>query len=167
MPELRLRDILRAQNVKRWVIVNTSRNQSLADHTFNVIAITRELCNKLGKEDSNCIKYAFDHDLDEILTGDIPTPAKQRLGIDTSEQYEGKGKLACNDEEIAIVKIADILEAILFIEENGVGQHASEVMEYLRIKLVKLISVHNEQCDGLGTATYEILNEIHSGEYVV
>lgn len=165
MPELKLRDILRAQNVKRWIIVNTSRNQSLADHTFNVIAITRELCRKLGVEDANCIKYAFDHDLDEILTGDIPTPAKKRLGIDSG--YSGKSKNECSDFEVAIVKMADVIEAILFVEENGVGQHASEVMGYLRDKFDSLFWENKRRgWLKLSEAGHEVRVAIHSGEYV-
>ena len=164
MCELNLKDILRAQNVKRWVIVNTSRGQSLAEHTFNVIAITRELCAILGIPDARTMKYAFDHDLDEILTGDIPTPAKKRLGIEGGG-YDGKSREMCSDVEIAIVKLADILEAILFIEENGVGQHASEVMSYLRVKLDDFI-ISNEKYD-MGPAANEILTKVHSGDYVL
>lgn len=166
MPELNLKDILRAQNVKRWVIVNTSRNQSLADHTFNVIAITRELCKKLDMDDSNSMKYAFDHDLDEVLTGDIPTPAKKRLGINSDDNYSGKSMTECSYLEISIVKVADVLEAILFIEENGVGQQASEVMQYLREKLTKVL-FERKQEPGLGVAAHEILDDIRSGDYIV
>ena len=164
MSELRLKDILRAQNVKRWIIVNTSRNQSLAEHTFNVIAITRELCSKLSIKDNYAIKYAFDHDLDEILTGDIPTPAKKRMGMQSGDGYDGKSLDECSDIEVAVVKVADILEAILFIEENGVGQHASEVMDYLREKLID--TLRHVDSD-LGIAANEILSEVHNGDYTL
>ena len=167
MSELKLKDILRAQNVKRWVIVNTSRNQSLAEHSFNVIAITRELCNRLNVNDARAMKYAFDHDLDEILTGDIPTPAKKRLGIDTGDGYEGKSLVECSDLEIAVVKVADVLEAILFIEENGVGQHASEVMQYLREKLDKVLGDLTWGWEDMKVAAHGILDEIHNGDYVL
>ena len=167
MSELKLKDILRAQNVKRWVIVNTSRNQSLAEHSFNVIAITREICKRLNIADANAIKYAFDHDLDEILTGDIPTPAKKRLGIETGDGYDGKSLTGCNDLEISVVKVADVLEAILFIEENGVGQHASEVMGYLRKKLESVLKGIDWGWEDLKIAAYGILDEIHNGDYVL
>lgn len=169
---LKLLDILRAQNIKRWVIVNTSRNQSLAEHTFNVIAITRELCSKLNIDDSDAIKYAFDHDLDEILTGDIPTPAKERLGISTDNVYNGKSKEKCDPIVVNLVSVADIMEAIIFISENGVGRHSAEVHDYLRQKLSNKLETIVASTDDprmlkLIIVVGEIFDDLTSGDFIL
>lgn len=158
-----LKDILRAQNIKRWTIVNTCRNQSLAEHTFNVIAIAREICKVLDMDDSRVMKYAFDHDLDEVFTGDIPTPAKktyERLG-----DYHGKWRQHCSGMETDIVKTADIMEALLFIRENGVGRHANECKTYLMIKLDTHLKEAWEDSPRYRSIVMSMIEEIETMRY--
>ena len=165
---MRIQDIMLAQDVKRWTIVRTIRDQSLAEHTFNVVMISRAIAANLGIDDTKIIKYALDHDLDEILTGDIPTPAKDRLKISTS--YDGKSFEECNSQEASIVALADIIEAIAFITDNQVGRHAHVVADYLmnryqrRCDLVgamdpKLIDACNKVVKDLLDGKYEAENE--------
>lgn len=144
--DLKLVDILRAQSIKRWTIVNTAKQQSLAEHTFNVMAIARRICTALNIDDRNVMKYAFDHDLDEVLTGDIPTPAKKRLEIDLP--YNGNGKELCSELELAVVKTADVMEALIFIRENGIGKHAQLCDAYLNDKIEEILSVYNAKWPG-------------------
>lgn len=79
--------------------------------------------------DESIIKYALEHDLDEILTGDIPSPTKRRassLGLDL-KRLEYKGQNTPNHPQvILIVKAADLIENLWFIREHGVGRHANE-----------------------------------------
>ena len=138
---MKIQDVLLASSVKRWTVVNTIHQQNLAEHTFNVVMIARAIAKRLGIDDTKIIKYALDHDLDEILTGDIPTPAKRRLGIDTTP-YEGKARKACNSDEISVVVMADLIEAVVFIMDNQVGRHAHTVAD-------KIMDRFKMKCDFL------------------
>ncbi len=165
---MQIQDIMLAQDVKRWTIVRTIRDQSLAEHTFNVVMIARDIAARMGINDTKIIKYALDHDLDEILTGDIPTPAKDRLKINTS--YDGKSFKECDSQEASIVSMADMIEAIAFITDNQVGRHAHIVADYLqeryqsRCNLIgsvnpKLIGACNAVIKSLLNGKYETENE--------
>jgi len=145
---MRIQDIMLAQDVKRWTIVRTIKNQSLAEHTFNVTMIARAIACRMGVDDTKIIKYALDHDLDEILTGDIPTPAKERLKINTA--YDGKSFKECDSTEASIVALADIIEAIAFITDNQVGRHAHTVGDYL-------MNRYQSRCDLVGALNPELI----------
>ncbi len=96
---------LRCSIIKRWGIIKTSREQSVAEHSFNVAIITGKLCDMLeidGNAKNGVIAEAILHDTDEVYTGDIPTPAK--LGTSCGCNY--------------IVKLADCMEAMIFIDRN-------------------------------------------------
>lgn len=140
---LEIQDILRAQEVHRWNIVATIRNQSLAEHTFNVVFIGRAICKELGKPDGEVIKTALEHDLDEIVTGDIPTPTKQRMkimGFNPDSIHDRKNTPTRSGESQTIVKVADMIEASWFIGQNCVTRHAKEVAERMRSRTDKYIS---------------------------
>lgn len=134
---LDLHDILCAQDVKRWTIIPMGRQQNLAEHTFNVVAISRAIARLLDMDDVNVMKYAFDHDLDEVIGGDIPTTAKEEFGIGIC--YGGKGKGKCTAKEIAIVKLADTIEASWYIDHYGIGPRAYEAGNNCLNRLVDLI----------------------------
>ena len=102
----------------------------------------------MGIDDTKIIKYALDHDLDEILTGDIPTPAKDRLNISTS--YAGKSFEECDSREASVVAMADIIEAIAFITDNQVGRHAHTVGNYLMKR-------YKQRCDLIGAADPDLV----------
>jgi hypothetical protein len=122
---MQINDILLAQNIHRWTIVATTREQSLAEHLFNVTMIARDIACELDIDDSNVIKYALDHDLDEIMTGDIPSPAKSRMGI--KDIYDGKGRGQCNEIERLVVKAADLIDSYQFIKHHRIGHHGDVV----------------------------------------
>lgn len=118
-------DILNSSAIKRWTTVDTSRQQSLAEHTFNVIAIARAIAKALRISDKNITKYAFDHDLDELISGDLPTPAKEYLGI--KSYYGGVSKSRCSEDDIMVVGIADKIEAAWFCTHFVIGPKGNAV----------------------------------------
>ena len=72
----------RMKYIDRWNLMRNARNESLADHTLDVIFITHALvviaktyCGADLDEGRAVILAAF-HDAPEILTGDLPTPVK-------------------------------------------------------------------------------------------
>lgn len=161
---LNIQDILRAQDVTRWGIINCSRRQSLAEHTFNVVALARDLANRLGVPDDKIIKYAFDHDLDEILTGDIPTPAKERLNI--RDNYAGRSRDKCATIDVAIVSVCDLIEAIWYINVHGLGRKAANVVDNLTDRLNSRINLYSMTNPSFGDKVGELINDIEFGEYV-
>lgn len=131
-----IQDLLRAGDVKRWTIVRTVVQQSIAEHTFNVVMIARAIAKECDIDDEYVIKYALEHDLDEIRTGDIPSPTKITMASEgTHVEYRGVNKPAQHGYPHAIVKGADLIEACWFITENAVGRHAKKVEKYMWTKL--------------------------------
>lgn len=72
----------RMKYIDRWNLMRNTRNESLADHTLDVIFITHALVvianTKFGaklNEGRAALLAAF-HDAPEIITGDLPTPVK-------------------------------------------------------------------------------------------
>ena len=68
--------------VNRWGLMRNSRNESLSDHTLDVVFISHALVviantyfNEALDEGRVCTLAAF-HDAPEIITGDMPTPVK-------------------------------------------------------------------------------------------
>ena len=72
----------RMKYVNRWGLMRNVRNESLSDHTLDVIFITHalvEIANNLfsaGLDEGRAVLLAAFHDAPEIITGDLPTPVK-------------------------------------------------------------------------------------------
>ena len=72
----------RMKYVNRWGLMRNSRNESLSDHTLDVVFISHALVvisntyfGAALDEGRVCTLAAF-HDAPEIITGDMPTPVK-------------------------------------------------------------------------------------------
>ena len=116
---------LRLSFVPRWSIIKMAKNQSVAEHCFNMSRIIMYLHKKGLIPDNDVdgyIKEALCHDDDEIFTGDIPSPAK-------------KNNLSCTSD---IVKLADILESLRFFEENCID--SDYVKRWVRYSLRTALS---------------------------
>ena len=158
---LEIHEILRSNHVMRWNIVNTSRQQSVAEHQYNVCMIARHLCKKIGIEDENVMKAALEHDLDEVRFGDIPSPTKEMLkhhGVDINAMMNHMGRVM-TEQEAAILKIADMLDAILFLRDHAIGTQAKSILDNLFDKLFSYVEKHNtgNNSVSLMTITFEIL----------
>lgn len=77
------REIRDASFLKRWSIVRTLRDQSVAEHSFFVAVYANDICIALGlppKVQLSALQYSLWHDFrDEIFTGDLPGPSKRGL----------------------------------------------------------------------------------------
>lgn len=162
---MNINDILLAQNIKRWTIVSTIQEQSLAEHLFNVTMIARDIAVEAGMDDTNIVKYALDHDLDEIMTGDIPSPAKERLGI--TGGYKGKSQTRCTEEEKVVVKAADLIDAYLFIKHNAHDRHGSQVARYMDDKLYDFIAGVQKTMPTVGEAIENTMAMLEFGVFDV
>ena len=166
---LTINEILRAQNVKRWSLVATTRPQSIAEHTFNVTMIARSMCKSLGIPDELVIKAALEHDLDECITGDIPSPTKRRIeqmGFDFGDlEVVKKNYSRLDADSSTIVKCADLIDAIHFLQEFGTGRRARDVEELLRDQLQDIIeSLALSGSPHLATVVADAADEILMGE---
>ena len=162
---MNINDILLAQNIKRWTIVSTIQQQSLAEHLFNVAMIARDIAVEADMDDTNIVKYALDHDLDEIMTGDIPSPAKERLGIKTD--YNGKSQSRCTEEEKVIVKAADLIDAYLFIKHNAHDRHGRQVLSYMEHKLNEFLIGANMAFPSVGDAIENTMAMLEFGRFEI
>ncbi len=89
-------EVMRLSNLKRWGIVEMSRSQSVAEHSYNVAMIAVHIVDRLENVSSDktslrsvVMGWSLAHDLPEVVTGDIPTPLKEMMG-DALGPAEGK-----------------------------------------------------------------------------
>jgi 5'-deoxynucleotidase YfbR-like HD superfamily hydrolase len=90
MFERELRDVA---FIKRWSIVRTIRDQSVAEHSYFVAMYANDICTMLELPDSvklGCLRKALWHDVDEIFTGDLPGPSKRKL---LEQDFQARWKL--------------------------------------------------------------------------
>lgn len=128
---LNITQIMRSQHISRWTIVATSRNQSLAEHTFNVTMLVRDFCRRVKMLDGLMLKAALEHDLDEVMTGDIPTPVKRRMRENNLEPKLMEGATKNVDQlsefQTHVLKMIDIMESIHFLHNFGIGHRATRI----------------------------------------
>jgi 5'-deoxynucleotidase len=163
-----IQDTARASNVGRWHSVPCHRYQSIAEHQYLVAMYFRELLKRIMPNHTLAerllgLEYTLVHDLPEVITGDMATPVKRHL-----ESFYADGECPldllesalCQDyadlkEEIEgtplarIAKLADILEAIKFIKEEGkhqsnTYQSISVIRDALTDTLAAMINGHGE-----------------------
>lgn len=148
MLRLNLRQKLRTGHVKRWHIVETTKQQSVAEHSFNVALISEEICSLIGYEQwlSACVSYAIHHDIPEVGLGDLPTSLKRVFSPEELDKVDSIMKemdpLAYPRYETVklIVKLADLVDSIVFLAQHGVGTHAKLVRKKIIVEAKKLIN---------------------------
>ena len=153
LPKLTLADLARSGHVTRWHSVRTSRDQTLAEHHYMVTRISNRLAKDIlgpDLDDSGLLKimeYASLHDTPELLMGDLPSPLKRHIEHISGENNPIKAienEIApwltemkesirrTNPEYLLIVKLADIMDALVFITDEGIGAHAKKVIQILQ-----------------------------------
>ncbi|MCK5612740.1 HD domain-containing protein [Candidatus Pacearchaeota archaeon] len=174
---MEITDIVRSGHTYRWQIVRTHRKQSIAEHMYQTAMladlIAREVTNWGDDKRNHLIWCALIHDLPEVMSGDIPTPAKRKIITKDieAEFWEGRrGKPKKVDETaITILKIADLVEASLFILIEGVDQKAKNIGENLMNDALILVEIaFKENKSGWIRAKQKILDaeaKIKIGNY--
>ncbi len=152
LPELKIYDMPRAAHVTRWHAVNSIKKPSVAAHSWLVNRYAVHLAKKIIGDSLTIEKlfamseYALVHDCVEILTGDVSSRLKKYIslvsdGISPITTVEDKiapwiktMKDELQDkapELLLIVKLADLIDALVFITVEGIGPHARDVEKRL------------------------------------
>ena len=166
---MKINDILRASGVTRWHIVRTVRPQSLAEHTFDVVMIARAIAKNAGYDDYEIIKAALLHDLDEIVTGDIPTPSKKRArenGWELNDLYKSITGREITDDESLIIQIADRMADLHWLWLHALGPHANKVYELLATEFNDWIR-SDQIPDNIKEATTDVQVQMLSEDFVI
>ena len=135
--------LMDAQHVKRWSLVGTTVENTVATHSFNVavlaMAIRREMRNTIHINESELCFFALMHDIKEVYTGDIPTPTKVKMrsaGFDPETfDPEVPDERQPPPEMKAIIRMADLIDNSIFIREHGQGARARSAAIEVRGRL--------------------------------
>lgn len=122
---------LRLMQVKRYPICHVNRDQSVAEHSYNVMLIAMDLAKETKDRDviEEVMNYAMVHDIEEVYTGDIPSSFKRQLRAECPEVAPLLDGLKSTPGEVrSIVKLADLLEAMYYIREFGGSRLAEQVL---------------------------------------
>lgn len=154
----KIEEIFRVQTIKRWAIIEMSKDQSVAEHTYNVMMIMRRLGELLDRPiTSEMYEYAMGHDAAETATGDIPTPAKVFIG-DALAEYERSTvswlRRPSSDRDMALIKSADIIEGIYFCSRYCVDLRKEQVIK----GMVDALMQQTEGDEDLRAAAAEVLD---------
>jgi len=135
--------VMRLSAVKRWHMLDTSRSQTLAEHSANVAMLAYLIAMKAPAMYFGPATFvgmaALVHDIGEVFSGDTPTPTKNygtsiRAVI---KQLENRltpefFKLSCDRYTTLMIKMCDLADGIRFIRLHGIditSRHAREGLE--------------------------------------
>lgn len=159
MSENQLLDLLALSHVPRWTIIATSRQQSVAEHSYRVAVIAQFIVDRIkninDRNGMTLLRWAIMHDGPEAKTGDVPTPFKRMLneagGYDVHEAKAcgwyslEKGMVPAVKK--SIVSLADTVEAISFISKWGIGEMAKRITDEMKKRLVLEAEAFEEEFD--------------------
>ena len=86
-------------NVRRWSHAYCHKEESVLEHTAVVAIIALSIGSELGADSATLLEKALLHDMEEVVTGDIPNPTKYHNSRITAEIKEF--------EDIAAQEIAE------------------------------------------------------------
>lgn len=147
---MKINDLIRTSYVKRWHIVDTQKEQSVAEHSALVAYIAIDLIrNAPDVEDAYMFEamwWALFHDAAEVILGDPPgnlklTPGFADVYKKLTEHYApGIYNMEVSEISTQAVKIADLIESIRYIRRYGIGSESSIIEGDLLERLEKYAS---------------------------
>lgn len=131
--------VMRFHAVKRWHMIDTTRTQTLAEHSANVAVLAYHIAHTapgmfFGPAE-NVVAAALMHDMAEVFTGDFPSHSKKHLfGINDLEEkvLPPSFVIPQSPETELMIKLCDLADGIRFIRLHGVdvtARHAKEGTE--------------------------------------
>lgn len=184
--------LLRLHEVRRWSMVQMHREQSVAEHSFNVMVIAEAIAQFIKESvsysylDKDLMReWAMYHDAEEYWTTDIPSPIKATLrsegnmsGLEryiferceaTNKRYNELKKLVEDTDADAVVKLADRTETLAYFLEYSVKQDPSvtrylrEALETATSRAVRLCGIRDSVTDA---NLRNMINEVVEGSFL-
>lgn len=184
-PTLDMRDIARSGHVTRWHSVRTGRDQTLAEHHYMVAMISNHLAGRIfGNKITpdlrlTLMEYALWHDAPELLMGDLPSPLKRRVEqlcpgptnpLIKIEQQIAPGVFALREKlqefppGMILIKLADLIDAVHFIGQEGIGHHSKQVYLQLMTQFLDMINhASGEYPEYPWPVAKELLDQMENG----
>lgn len=103
--------VFRQKYIHRWGLMRNMTEETLSEHSYDVAVLTHALCtiaNRIfGKsyDTGKAVCYALFHDVQEVYTGDMPTPAKYY----NEEMRKNYAKIEDNATEQLLSKLPEEL----------------------------------------------------------
>lgn len=143
-----LEAVMRLQSVKRWHMIESTRIQTLAEHSANVAmltyVVTKTCADMFFGPAENASAQALIHDVSEAFTGDIPTHTKRYLNsrlTDFEDQVTPTVfQCAVPVEVRQLIKICDLADGIRFVRLHGVDITAKHAQKGLEEQLVRKLN---------------------------
>ena len=118
--------------VKRYHVKRTHRTQTIAEHTFGMLMLVKQVTDIRATDERKVALYEaiLHHDLPELFTGDVPAPIKRvhpELGPLMNSIEEGLAPLYMDagdllPEDAVLLKWADRMELVMWcLEEVRLG----------------------------------------------
>lgn len=158
--------LLNLSNVPRFVVTPHTKPQSVADHSFRTAIIALELAQRTYSamvDKAVMLRFALTHDIAESGSGDIPAPFKDAMRKELSahklehlipmmeervcpwiaDEFDILQDATASEEgadTFHIVKIADMVEAMTYIQKWGVGYRARDARDWIAERINQYIA---------------------------
>ena len=158
-------NVLDAQHVKRWSLVATTAESNVASHSFNVAMIAMSIAQRMAWTPFGVMSICYNalmHDIAEVFTGDVPTPTKiamKQRGVDFNSLFHNHEDSIMDNETLAIVKLADLIDNWYFIREHGSGVRARLAIDEVRGRLDAALDGAYPEMAGAARAVIRELEE--------
>lgn len=150
---MNIEQILRTAEVRRFHILRLAVDQSVGEHVYCVAHIARALYLtawpnrydrpwRLGWDQRDLMFCAMFHDIEEGLTGDIPSPTKaaaKKMGFDWNDAISQL--VPCMPDPTIptmadVIKLADLIDAWRFVRTYKINPHGAVVCDRLNALVI-------------------------------
>lgn len=138
--------VRRMMHTKRWTIINTSRQQTIAEHTCGVLVLLDRAASESGLSPEKhlaLLRHALYHDAFEVVSGDMPGSFKRnnaeikRAIAEAEAGADWVPPTELSPELQPLMRAADLAESVIYLDDAGAGRRAQRVTEALRSMVVR------------------------------
>jgi len=165
-----LETVMRLHSVKRWHMIDTTRHQTLAEHSANVALLAYFIAKTSPInhfDDPMAVAvYGLVHDVAEAFTGDIPSHTKRMIsGVDELERAVSSAifDVNVNENSMILVKMCDLADGIRFVRLHGVDLTATHARKGLEDQLRRKLD--DREMNWPEELYYHVREQIHFYAY--